>query len=400
MGVVSLADYPYSPTAKADNNFTRAWLRSTEFVPAWMNNGFATNDLKTSKLIPWTKFDRFYSIDWEQENPSARHYIFILRPDLYLLEDSGDDLGTMKLCSESRVDRDPYFTYLAKMHPEIVASLTGSFSGLGSKMTKITNKYTTDSGYGNATGSDGTTLNGYTLPIHTFIPFLTSRVESLQLPDYKIKSDRIVQPYTKYSIPYTQSAIESTTGGDVTLTFREDKYYSIHKLFYAWVYYEDKVMRNEFQPKEKYLKYNSLDYATSIYDFLVDDTGENVLYWAKYTGCVPTEVPMGNFGFNKGGSGETKVSISFDYFYCEHMDLNILRDFQYNSLGYDYMATLKASNRQLRPCSLNDTEPIYNDADRLGPAFNGRPVIICMTDPLGQPVIKLRWLKDPLMTKT
>lgn len=377
------------------------WRQSTEYAKAWMNDGVASKSAPTRKLAPWVKFDRFYSIDLERENPSGRHYIFILRPDLYLIEDgSSTDGNTVKLASGSRVNQDPYFLYLAEMYPQIVASLTGDFGGLGRSLKRLDEAGVgpaTGSGYGNAASTDGTRLNGVTLPIHTFIPYLTSRIESLQLPDFTLKSNSLVQPYTKYSIPYTQSGIESVTGGNFDITFREDRDLSIHKMFYAWTYYQDRVMRDIFTPKKKYLLYNSIDYATSVYDFMVDETGENVIYWAKYTGCVPTNVPMSDLGFNKGSPLEPRVSISFNYFYCEHMDMNILRDFQYNSLGYTFMNSIKDSNRkelnQLHPCDLKETEPMFNDASFLGKNLNGRPVLIAMTSPEGEKVIKLRWLK-------
>ena len=289
--------------------------------------------------------------------------------------------------------------YLAKMHPEIIASLTGDFGGFGTTtLSNTTEAAASGSGYGNSRTTDGSRIasKGVTLTIHAFIPYLTSRVESINLPDYQIQTGEMVQPYTHYRIPYTKSAIESSTGGEVTIEFREDRYYSIHKLFYAWVYYQNGVMRNIFRPKKKYLMYNSLDYPTSIYDFLVDETGENVIYWAKYTGCVPTTVPMSNMSFNRGSDpGNLKVSIPFNYFYCEHMSMGILRDFQYNSLGYIAMKKLK--NCQLNPCSLSDTVPIYDADFRLGKSYVGRPVLV-FTGMYNNGVnesaraIKLRWL--------
>ena len=234
-----------------------------------MNDG--TND--SAHKQAWSDFDRFYAVDLENELPSGRHYIFICRPDLYLVEEGSAVSGSIKLSAESRVNVDPYFTYLAQFHPEIIASLTGDFAGLKSNALKnIKQDAASGSGYGNSRTTDGAKVKAggksYTLPIHTFIPYLTSRVESLQLPDYTIKQNTLTQPYTKYTLPYTTSAIESTTGGSFDLTFREDKYFSLHKLFYGWVYYQNNVMRNIFTPKKKYLMYNALDYATSIYDFI------------------------------------------------------------------------------------------------------------------------------------
>lgn len=357
-----------------------------------MNDG--TTDYNHKQA--WSDFDRFYAVDLTNELPSGRHYIFICRPDLYLVEEGSAVSGSLKLSSESRVNVDPYFTYLAQFHPEIIASLTGDFAGLKSTGLKtVKQTAASGSGYGNSSTTDGTKVvsggKSYTLSIHGFIPYLTSRVESLQLPDYTIKQNTLVQPYTKYSLPYTTSAIESSTGGSFDLTFREDKYYSLHKLFYAWVYYQNNVMRNIFSPKSKYIKYNALDYATSIYDFIVDDTGENIIYWAKYTGCVPTSVPMSDMSFNRNSGAETKITIPFSYFYCEHMDRNILMDFQYNSLGYIAMNKFFSNNRMM-PFNINQTVPIYDADTFLGKNFVGRPVIFYGDDAKFGKTFKLRWL--------
>lgn len=352
-----------------------------------MNDG--TDDLE--HLQSWAEFDRFYAIDTTIENPSGRHYIFFCRPDLYLVVENG---GGLQLSTESRVAYDPYFNYIAVHHPQIIGSLTGEFAGI-TGLTKTSAAAATGSGYGNSISTDGTRvkINGVTrqLTIHAFIPYLTSRVESLQLPDYTIKQNTLVQPYTKYSIPYTTSAIESSTGGTFDITFREDRYFSIHKLFYGWLYYMNGVMRNIFRPKDRYLMYNALDYATSIYDFIVDDTGENVVYWAKYTGVIPTSVPMSDLSFNRGGAAETKVSVSFAYFYCEHMNQEALVDFNYNSMGYICMNTW-AGNNKLHPVDRSQTLPIYDADTFLGKNFTGRPVVLCETLSNGRPVIKLRWL--------
>ena len=393
-----LPGYSYVDYGSGDANYIK-WAKSTEFAKAWMNDGIQSDSPVSRRLVHWIKFDRFYSVDLEQENPSGRHYVFFLRPDLYLIEPGSATGDEVQLAKESNVNLDPYFIYLAEMHPEIIASLTGDFGSMGGSLSNVKSGAATGSGYGNAATTDGTTLNGTELPIHTFIPYLTSRVESLQLPDFTLKTNTLVQPYTKYSIPYTQSGIESTTGGQVDVTFRDDRNLSLHKLFYAWTYYQDKVMRDIFKPKKKYLQYNSIDYATSIYDFIVDETGENVIYWAKYTGVIPTQVPLSDLGFNKGGNIDPKFSVQFNYFYCEHMDMDILRDFQYNSLGYIYMNRIKnARNRNaasiFRPCSLSDTEPMFNDSTFLGSNLNGRPVLILTTAPNGERYIKLRWLRN------
>ena len=100
---------------------------------------------------------------------------------------------------------------------------------------------------------------------------------------------------------------------------------------------------------------------------------------------------MSDLSFNRGGAAETKVSVSFAYFYCEHMNQEALVDFNYNSMGYICMNTW-AGNNKLHPVDRSQTLPIYDADTFLGKNFTGRPVILCETLSNGKPAIKLRWL--------
>ena len=340
--------------------------------------------------LDWVNFDRFYTVDLNKEGPSGRHYIFICRPDLNLIDSS----NKKSLNTQNGVAEDPFFRYLADYYPQIISSLTAEFylSESGNAVNK--SKAMAGSGLGNSLydSTDG-------LPVHSLLPFLTSRAESLQLPDYTIKTDELRQPYTKYAIPYASSAIESQTGGEFDLTFRDDKSFSVRKLFYAWIYYMDGVMRNKFSPKDKYIIYNCFDYATSIYDIHVDATGERIVWWSKYTGCFPTSVPISDLSFNRGSSPDSKCSIPFRYFIYEPLSYAALIDFNFNSLGYRFMREadsksggVKLKNNALSPRGVKFAN-IYNtnpaDSVFLGSNFVGRPAIYINPS---TKVLSLKWL--------
>jgi hypothetical protein len=201
----------------------------------------------------------------------------------------------------------------------------------------------------------------------------------MQLPDYVVKSYTLTQPYTKYSLPVGVNAIESSTGGTFDVTFREDKDLNITKLFYAWAYYIDGVSRNVFSPKKKYLLYNALDYATSVYDIAVGPTGEDIVYFGKYTGVIPTNVPISDLSWSKGGTPQTTMSVSFSYFMYESFNSDILVDFNYNSLGYIYMNESGGSPDMYSIATYNPEEVTS------GVAMVGRPFIITEN---GKPLLK------------
>lgn len=391
--------YPkFMPAPKPDELFYSTWNAVSDVALRYMLNDGAVG--KTD----WYRFDRWYTIDRDKEEVSGRHYIFICRPDLNLLDaDSPDSLNP-----KNGIASDGFFQYLANYHPEIIASLTGEFKIGNAVAGTGAGKAASGSGFGNAVYADGTTdKNGNPLAMHAFIPFLTGRIESLQLPDYTIKNYNLTQPYTRYSIPYAATAIESKTGGTFDITFRDDKDFSVRKMFYAWLYYMDGALRNKFQPKDKYILYNAFDYATSIYDIMVDATGENIIWWSKYTGCFPTSVPISDLSFNRGSAPDSKCSIPFVYFHHEDLDIGALLDLNYNSLGYTYMRNVlnkEGSYMHSAATAFNPpvyTSAIYNQtvgyrATFLGKNQVGRPVIFMK--PKGEnnrPVLKLRWLPMP-----
>ena len=328
--VVGGNNYYYAP--KATNTDVGSPL-------LYAHNGGYRRDLED-----WYNFNRWYMVNYAEEELSGRHYVFFCRPDLYLVDETlnGNSAAwqngwyeshqlSFPLSIESRAYEDPVFRYLYNIHPEIIESLTAEFSG--NSVLSVANQI------GNSRVTDGSkTKNGTTLGIHNFIPILSGRCESLQIPDYTLKTFSLTQPYTRYTLPFGIRTIESVTGGTFDASFKEVKDYKLSKLFYAWIYYIDAVTSNRMRPKLKYLRYNALDYATSVYDIMVDATGETILWWGKYTGAFPTSAPLSDLSWNKSGDSQSlTISIPFSYFMFEALNPEILVDFNYNSLGYDFM---------------------------------------------------------------
>ncbi len=340
----------------------------------------AMNDGFRSPHEDYFNFNRFYNVNLTDGIPSNRHYVFMCRPDLYLLQLYNPSSPSQRygLSSESRVAGDPLFRKLWYENPLLIESLTAEFDVYNiNNQIKDSMVAVNRSGYGNSLHVDPMTDKaGNHLTTHSLLPFLTGRVQSIQIPDFAIKTYQMTQPYTKYGLPMSLTAIESTTGGSFDITFREDAQYSVTKLFYAWVYYMDGVMRNKFSPKLKYMRFNALDYATSIYDIIVGDDGEEIVWFGKYTGCIPTNVPVSDLGFNKGGSPIDSVSITFNYFNYEAMNPEILLDLNYNSLGYNYMEKYGTKIFDESDCLL-DHMSTYNP-DLVGPAsgYVGRPFVV------------------------
>lgn len=233
-------------------------------------------------------FDRFYSIYPDIEATNLLQYVFIVRPSCNIVDRGGDITDECK--------HDNYITMMVKTEPILAESLCDGFNNE-----------------------------------HDFIPFLTGRVESLQVPDLSLKTYTLDQPYTNYRIPYPGTSIESVTGGSFDITFRETKTLKIHKLFNLWIHYISAVKRNTCSPKMIMMKENRFDYACSVYQITCLPDGETIVWWGKYTGCIPKNVANSDLSFNLRGGVEPRTSISFDYFMYEPHHPEILSDFNDNA---------------------------------------------------------------------
>ena len=269
-----------------------------------------------------------------------KSYVFFTRPEMNLTGSGGrgslSNQPSIRISSENKYDNR--LQYLAAMNPEILYMLTEDYSN-----------------------------------DHDFIPYLQSRAESLQLPDYQIRTSEFTVPFFSYKFTYPTVTNESITGGSFDVTFREDSDLRITKLFQFWIYYMDAVIKNKMKPTDQHILNNEYDFMTSIYEIITDPTTQKVLFWAKYTGCFPTSVPISNLSHNLGSTMENKVSIQFSYMMVEAMEPRVITDFNNNSKQSSYY------------------EPTYDqDFGMVGESLVGAPRIELTPDQHG---LVLRWDK-------
>ena len=96
--------------------------------------------------------------------------------------------------------------------------------------------------------------------------------------------------------------------------------------------YINAVYRGTARPKEKYYTKHILDYAISIYYFLTDQTGEDILFFSKYTGCFPTAAPSSNFS-DTLDSPIKLPTYSVPFSYAKKDDYNPLNLAEFNHLS-------------------------------------------------------------------
>lgn len=244
-------------------------------------------------------FNRFRLIHPNSVLTNTKGYVFFTRPDLNLLSSTGatSDIGLL-------------INMLSNGHQGILASLQKSAS------------------------MSGVSFNG-----HQFIPLLSNRCTGLDINDETLETKEIGDTYTGWKLNYGTNNIKSKAANTVTSSFIDDEQVSIYLIFKLWTEYITAVSRGIISPKTNYVKTQQLDYANSIYYFLCAEDGESILFWTKFTGCIPTNVPSSNFADSLDTPiRQPKYSITWQYAFKKDYDPYTLAEFNRLSGNGDFDA--------------------------------------------------------------
>ena len=256
-------------------------------------------------------------------------YVFFVRPDLNILNLAQDDFAN------KAIRGDATMRWLYNNCPEVLRMLSSNFT-----------------------------------QYHDFIPYLGSKVETFPTFDFSLQVNENTQAFTGYRNFYSGNAVQSTTGIQFDVTFKENKNLETLKLFFAWLYYIDGVIRNKFVAKDSYRFNRIADYYTSIYYILCEPDGQKITYYQKITGAFPTNAPMSLLSMNVPMRPENKVNISFSAFYVEHMNPIILSEFNYNS-----RMNMKGNWSRFPVARRMKIAPHYDPILMRGKTFVGTPYI-------------------------
>lgn len=232
----------------------------------------------------FNSFDRYKVPFPEYHLAKTYSYVFFTRPDLNIMVN--DSLS-------AQVMNDPLYYYLYKNDKNILKSLTSGFSSS-----------------------------------HSFQTFLSNTAQSFEVSDEFVRTVEHGETYTGYKVQYGTSNIESRTAGTFSVTYTDDKNYTIYKIHKAWVDYISRVYRGELLPKAEYRYKKVLDYACSVYYFVCAEDGETILFWTKYFGVFPTNIPASTSSWGKGNLIKTpEYSISYAYAFKEDFTPLTLAEF-------------------------------------------------------------------------
>lgn len=270
------------------------------------------SDLRSERLaaglfnrgeLEWhTKFYRFGCLNPCNQITRTREYLFFTRPDLHLMDNSGN--------FNKELIGNTYLTQAYKEYRDVFNQLQSSVS-----------------------------------PNYPFMNILSASVSSsLDLGSSEL--NEVDTAATSYgdSIKYIGNTLQSEESGyNFSLEFLDDKYREVYNLFKIYSTYEDEKSKGTVTPPDhnKYTFNRTIHDQFCIFKIIVEEDYETILHYERVIGCYPKTVPKDAFTNMDSLTEGIKYSINFHGQWADDNDPEIIIHF--NSLvkdkftGYDEM---------------------------------------------------------------
>lgn len=163
-----------------------------------------------------------------------------------------------------------------------------------------------------------------------FLPFLTQRAKGFSVGSRSLKTIEKGNTYQGINVTYGLHNADHRKGKTFNIEYVNDRYLSVWKLHSAWRDYIDIIsFRNKAAPKREYIyPYPTLDYAVSAYYFVTKRDASTLVYWQKFLGVFPIEVPDDIFSSQSGPIFEQSLSIQYACSIISELNsLSVLEDF-------------------------------------------------------------------------
>lgn len=198
--------------------------------------------------------------------------------------------------------------------------------------------------------------------------FLSNKAEEFSLTDESIATATTGMTYHKQQIAYGKTNNESKANGEFTVKYTDNRFLDIFHFHKLWTDYISNVYSGLWYPKTDYLWMKTLDYPCSVYYIITAEDGETILFWSKYYGVFPTNVPSSSYSWSKGNVlASPEVSITYQYSFKEDFNPVSLVEFNLNS--------------RIDETDTVEYEPIFNEhLGSSGYTWVGRPFIETVSD--------------------
>lgn len=256
-----------------------------------------------------TQYNRFRLQGYNNEAPvKGIPYVFFTTP----------------LCNmtSQAVYADSFLTYMSQFHPDVLSTL--QYKGYSQNQVE----------------------KGIWDTTSPFIKLLSNTAMSFESKDYISRTREVGETFQGFKLTMPASNVDSINGEEFAIQFRDLRDIPVLKLINSWFIYHNGVRVGKFPPSLDAIRNHYYDYMSSVYYFLTDMDGETLIYWCKYTGCAPINVPFSVFGTDWGSHDIIQYSVNFSCSFKEDMNPDILMDFNKVSMGKAKGINFKDKNEE------------------------------------------------------
>ena len=167
---------------------------------------------------------------------------------------------------------------------------------------------------------------------HDFMLLLSNFAQSFSLSDETLATNTYGQSYTGFKVTYGKSLNESRSAGNFTVQFGDDRNLHVYQTLKAWVSYISGCYRGNIPPLADTIKNRILDYASACYYIVTAEDGETIIFWSKYYGVFPTDIPSSQLTWSAGNIiKDPSLDVQFAFSFKRDYHPYTLLEFNYNS---------------------------------------------------------------------
>lgn len=167
---------------------------------------------------------------------------------------------------------------------------------------------------------------------HDFMLLLSNFANSFSLSDETLATNTYGQSYTGFKVTYGKSLNESRSAGNFNIQFGDDRNLHVYQTLKAWVSYISGCYRGNIAPLSDTIKNRILDYSSACYYIVTAEDGETIIFWSKYYGVFPTDIPSSQLTWSAGNViKDPSMDVQFAFSFKRDYHPYTLLEFNYNS---------------------------------------------------------------------
>jgi hypothetical protein len=264
-----------------------------------------TNDPDVNHLDT-AEFRKLVGIDERALHANGNNYIHTIKDHYGLTDYNSQNLDIRYFNRHKVMDYSEFtapFWYVFITRPDL---------NIATHLGILADQYTTNPYMRELMARDSLILESLskrqTAKLHTpFLNVFTKHSTGYQCIDDSVNTIDVGATFFGHKITYGINNDKDRAGKTFSLELVDNNDLIVYHTLRPWVQYIHDVSGGaKISPKAEYRTDMILDYAVSLYYFLVDVDGTTIKYWEKLAGVFPTTIPDSSFSAQ---SGEVKTNV-------------------------------------------------------------------------------------------